>query len=112
MTQSKQYQIAENSLTLRVKPSPLFVRAVMFLLAFAFFLAPVSGILVSLFSGQGFHIGYLIGGFIFGVLGFYLLRIALWNTYGTEFITFHPDHINYIADYGWFKDGKLSLIHI
>lgn len=42
-------------------------------------------------------------------MGFYLLRIALWNTYGKEIITFNNDIIDYIADYGWFKDSKKQI---
>ncbi len=38
-------------------------------------------------------------------MGFYLLRIALWNTYGKEEITFNGSNIEYFADYGWFKDS-------
>lgn len=37
--------------------------------------------------------------------GFYLLRVALWNHYGKEILTFTPESISYIADYGKFKDG-------
>ncbi|WP_117883577.1 hypothetical protein [Aureibaculum luteum] len=57
------------------------------------------------FGGE-FHIGYIIGLFLFCLLGFYLLRISLWNTYGEEIIVFNKSTINYEADYGWFKDGR------
>lgn len=102
----KQYQLNNNVLTLKVKRAPLFVRSIMFLFAFLFFLVPLTGMILGLAMGKGMHIGYLIGLFFFGVMGFYLLRIALWNTYGLETITFKKDKIEYIADYGWFKDGK------
>ena len=52
------------------------------------------------------HFGFIIGMFVFGVLGFYMLRISLLNTFGKEIITFENTNITYIADYGWFKDGK------
>lgn len=67
---------------------------------------PLMGMILHLASGKGMHIGFVIGLFVFGLLGFYLLRVFLWNTYGKETITFTADTIAYVADYGWFKDGK------
>lgn len=65
--------------------------------------------ILGLAMGKGMHIGYLIGLFFFGLLGFYMLRVTLWNTYGKETITFENNNITYIADYGWFKDGKKQI---
>lgn len=56
--------------------------------------------------GKGLHVGYIIGIFFFGIMGFYMLRLSLWNTYGRETITFNSTEIIYTADYGWFTDGK------
>ncbi|GAA3610318.1 hypothetical protein GCM10022396_29370 [Flavivirga amylovorans] len=39
-------------------------------------------------------------------MGFYLLRVSLWNTYGYETIFFNEQKLTYEANYGWFKDGK------
>jgi len=102
----KQYQLNGNVLTLNVKKAPAFLRSVMFLFAFLFFIMPLAGMVLYMAIGNGFHIGFLFGMFFFGLMGFYLLRIALWNTYGNEVISITKNHINYIADYGWFKDGK------
>ncbi|WP_107037552.1 hypothetical protein [Brumimicrobium mesophilum] len=104
-----QYQITENQIILNVKKSNLFVRGTMFLFAFLFFLFPLISIILSISLGFGMHIGYFIILFIFGILGFYLLRIALWNTFGKEVIEISNTQINYIADYGWFKDGKKHI---
>jgi hypothetical protein len=60
----------------------------------------------SMASGNGFHFGFLIGIGIFGLIGFYLLRVFLWNSYGKETISFNNNNITYEADYKWFKDGK------
>lgn len=109
MTETKQYQLNKNELTLTVKKAPLFVRSVMFIFAFLFFLLPLTGMILGLSMGKSMHIGYLIGLFIFGFFGFYLLRIALWNTYGQETIVFNRNNVEYIADYGWFKDGKRQI---
>lgn len=103
---NKQYELNKNSLELRVKKAPLFVRSVMFFFTFLFFLLPLTGMILGLSMGKGMHIGYLIGLFVFGLLGFYMLRMSLWNTYGKETISFNRENVTYLADYGWFKDGK------
>ena len=38
-----------------------------------------------------------------------MLRISLWNTYGSETIKFDKEIVTYEADYGWFKDGKKTV---
>ncbi|MBD0831126.1 hypothetical protein [Aestuariibaculum sediminum] len=96
-------------MTLKVKKAPLAIRCAMFLFAFACFVLPLSGVVMSIYEGQGFHFGFLIGLFLFGLLGFYLLRLSLWNTYGQETIKFETGSIDYEANYGWFKDGKKQI---
>lgn len=105
----KQYNIKENALILKVKKSPIIVRGIMFIFSFASFILPLMGMIMAITLGKQFHIGYLIGLFLFGLLGFYLLRISLWNTYGEEKITLLTTTIEYEANYGWFKDGKKTI---
>lgn len=105
----KQYELDGKTLKLKVKKSPLFVRGTMFLFAFLFFIMPLTGMLLYMASGNGFHIGFAIGMFFFGLLGFYLLRIALWHTFGSEVLTFSKKNIEYVANYGWFKDGMKQI---
>ena len=102
----KQHELNNGELTLRVNRSPIFVRIVIFLFAFLFFLLPLVGMILSILMGNGFHIGFLIGIGFFGLMGFYLLRIGLWNTYGTEIIKLQSGKVVYEANYGWFKDAK------
>lgn len=102
----KQYELNNNMLILSVKKAPMFVRAIMYLFSFLFFLLPLTGMILGLVMGKGMHFGYLIGLFFFGLMGFYMLRMSLWNTYGKEIIVFNQKNIEYSADYGWFKDGK------
>lgn len=102
----EQYQFDDNKVILKVKQSPILVRVFMFSFAFLFFLMPLTGIFVYMSFGNRFHIGFLFGLFFFGIMGFYLLRIALWNTYGKEIISLNQNKISYSADYGWFKDGE------
>ena len=103
---NRQYELNKNVLELRVKKASLFVRSVLFLFTILFFSLPLFGIILRLTMGDGLHFGNIVLLIIFGVLGFYMLRISLWNTYGKETITFESNHVIYIADYGWFKDGK------
>lgn len=109
MNDSKQYQIDGSKLTLSVKKAPLLVRLVMFLFSILSFLFPLLGMICGLAMGTGMHIGYLIMLFIFGLVGFYVLRISLWNTYGKETVIFKEKIIEYYADYGWFKDGRKQM---
>ncbi len=101
----RQYNIEKNKLILKVEKTPLFVRTTLFVFSILFFLLPLASTITSIVLGNGFHITFLIGIFIFSIMGFYLLRIALWNTYGKEEITFNGSNIEYFADYGWFKDS-------
>lgn len=100
----KQYELKGNNLILRVKQAPTFVRGLLFVIAFLFFIHPLIGIVFYAPFGGGFHFWYFIWFTVYGVLGFYLLRLALWNTYGKEKITIGKNSVNYFVDYGWFKD--------
>lgn len=105
-----QYNFKNNILNLKVKRSPLAVRIVMFFFAFAFFVFPVVGAIVGMLMGSGLQFGYFIGIGLFSLMGFYLLRVSLWNTYGEENIEILANKVVYEANYGWFKDGKKELV--
>lgn len=106
----QQYYYQNNILQLKVKKSPFLVRAIMFILAFSFFILPIFGAIFSIAMGGGLHIGFFIGIGIFSLFGFYLLRMSLWNTYGEETIQILDNKIVYEANYGWFKDGKKEIL--
>ncbi|HHC79474.1 MAG TPA: hypothetical protein ENK46_06300 [Flavobacteriia bacterium] len=101
----KQYILKDNKLTLKVKKTSLYIRLIMFFFSFLFFLLPLMVTFSAIAMGNRFHIGFLFGLFFFGLLGFYLLRVALWNTYGKEELIFAKNKITYLADYGWFRDS-------
>ena len=105
----KQYKFENNLLKLRVKKSSVFICAVMFLFAFLFFVSPTIAMISSVADGKDFHFGFIISIGVFGLMGFYLLRIALWNSFGSEEIKFDKNTITYEADYRWFKDGIKTL---
>jgi energy-coupling factor transporter transmembrane protein EcfT len=106
----QQYNIENNRLVLSVKKSPLFIRIILFFFTSLFFLLPTTAFLVgSIFFGYGFHIAYLFAFVFFGLLGFYMLRVTLWNTYGEEILTIENDSLIYVANYGWFKDKVKNI---
>ncbi|TDO95626.1 hypothetical protein [Flavobacterium sp. 245] len=106
----KQFNFVNNTLNLKVKKSPFLVRALLFVLAFLFFVFPLGGAIFGIANGGGLQIGYFIGIGIFSLIGFYMVRIALWNTYGEETIQILENKIIYEANYGWFKDGKKETL--
>lgn len=108
----QQFNFKNNTLNLKVKKSPFLIRIIMFFFAFASFILPVFGTIWGLALGGGLEIGYFIGIGLFSVMGFYLLRVALWNTYGEETIEILENKITYEANYGWFKDGKKEMAMI
>lgn len=109
MIESKHYQLKENQLTLKVKKAPYYIRIVFLIIAILFFTIPLIGLIFNTTLGGDFHVGFLIGMFLFGILGIYILRIYLWNTRGVEVLMWTEDNISYYADYGIFKDGKKEL---
>lgn len=109
--QARNITIEGNEIIMHVKKANLFARIMMFGFAFISFLLPISGTLGSIISGNGFHFAFLIAIFLFGLIGFYLLRSALWNTRGIETIKFKGSRIIYTAHYGWFKD-RINEYHL
>lgn len=53
-------------------------------------------------GAMGFALGMLI-------LAVYWLRLILWNSGGREILTLKAHQLEYVADYGLFKDGHTSL---
>lgn len=104
------YNFHSNILNLKVKKSTLFVRFILFTLSFCFFVFPFLGLIFGVVLGSGLQIGNFIAIGIFYLMGFYLLRLSLWNTYGEENIQFFENSITYEASYGWFKDAKKEFL--
>lgn len=102
----KQYSLQQNELILTVKRAPIAIRLVLFLFSAVFFLLPIMWFMINVSAKNGLHMGLFIFMIIFGLCGFRLLRISLWNTYGREIIHFNENEFTYVADYKWFKDGR------
>lgn len=104
-----QFVLENNEIKLSVRKSPFIIRIVLYIFAFAFFIFPTAGAIVSIALGEGLNFGFIIGIGVFSLLGFYLLRVSLWNTYGEEIIRYSKEEIIYEANYGWFRDAKKTI---
>lgn len=98
-----------DKITLKGRKSSLLISIILFPTSFLFFLLPIYGLTLSLFHGNGITFFSIIIIAIFFMLGYYLLRISLWNTFGKEIIWIGHEKIVYEADYGWFKGDKKEI---
>lgn len=94
----------KQNLILRVKKSPLLGRVLLYLITFLSIALPLGGFIPNIINGGELKFFNLVFLFIFGLIAFYMLRVSLWNTYGSEFIQFDNNKLTYVADYHWFKD--------
>ena len=106
-----QYKIEGNSLILSVKKAPVAVTATLFVLAFLFCVTPAIAVVGAVYSGRPFQLQFLIYIGVFAIAGFYMLRLALWNTFGCEKLVFTANTVSYAANYGWFRDGKRTIVY-
>ena len=104
-----QFSFENNQLKLKVSKTPVFVSLILIIITFLCFALPIFGIVFNAVEGNGIKIGGILVFGVFCLIGFYLLRISLWNSYGQEIIKFNENEIIYIADYRWFKDGEKTL---
>ncbi|WP_443939252.1 hypothetical protein [Pedobacter sp. MW01-1-1] len=104
-----QFSLENKLLTFKVAKSSIFVRIILFIVTFLCFALPLFGIVLNVVEGNGLNfISVLVLG-VFSLIGFYMLRISLWNNFGEEIIHFNDNQIEYFADYRWFKDGIKTL---
>ncbi len=101
--------ITTNQILINHTKTPWLIRAVLTLICLICGIIPILFTYVMLTNAQELHIGIFISYFIFGLLGFLMLRIVLWNTFGKEIISLSQDKITYVADYKYFKDGQKEL---
>ena len=67
---------------------------------------PILGMVLNFINGAAFHFGYLIGLGLFSLVGFYFVRLFLWNTYGKEVIEIGDSTVSYYVDYRYFKGNQ------
>ncbi len=93
--------------TIGTKKAPIFIRIFLILIMSILILIPIT--VIALTYENGPHMGILISFIICWGVGFYLLKIVLWNTIGQEVLTVNPEKISYLADYRFFKDGRKEI---
>ncbi len=104
-----QIEINGSQLTIFTKKTPVFIRIVLTLMLTISALFPLAATFFVLIYGDGPHIGIAFSFALCWGIGFYLLRITLWNSVGREILTLSPTMITYIADYRLFKDGRQEI---
>jgi hypothetical protein len=104
-----QVNIQENKITISVNKAPLFIRVVLSIFIVFLALIPLAVTFFALTYGDGLHIGIAFSFLIGWGVGFYLLRITLWNSVGREILSLNPESIVYLADYILFKDGRQKI---
>jgi hypothetical protein len=106
---AKQIEINGSELTISVKKTPLVIRIILSIVLSIMVFIPILATYFVLTDGDGFHIGLAFSFLFFWVLGFYILRIILWNSFGREIIVLGREKIQYTADYKYFKDGRKEI---
>ncbi len=106
MNPHKQFEFKSNKLILYVKKVPIWIRIILIVLSISSFVASFYGIMYLFTTNEKFNFLSIIFPVVAILTGIQMGRFFLWNTYGKELIHFTSKGIEYIADYGWFKDGK------
>jgi hypothetical protein len=101
-----QIDLKENQLVLKEKRGPLVARLFIYLLTIFVIILPLGGFFANVLN-DGITIMSVVFYGIFGLIAWYMIRVSLWNTYGTEIIHFQKNKFNYTANYQWFK-GSLK----
>jgi hypothetical protein len=70
-----------------------------------FFIAPTLGFFIGFLNGSA-SIGSIFGIGFLGLIGFFLLRFSLWNTYGKEVIRISDGKLEYYGDFKYFQFNK------
>ncbi|NOU61374.1 hypothetical protein [Marinifilum caeruleilacunae] len=96
-------------ITFNSPQSSRFSRIVLQTFMILFFTIPVlSTILVAITIGE-VSPAIVIFYIVFGLCGYYFLRLFLWNKYGKEMIYLDTRKITYEADYKMFKSNKVEI---
>lgn len=111
MKNSKRYSLTDNILELYVKKSPPIGRGFILFLAFISVALPIMGMVFRFMDGGSFHFGFIIGLGAFSLIGFYFVRLFLWNTYGKEVITIGETTVSYYVDYHYFKGNQQEITY-
>ncbi|WP_100894259.1 hypothetical protein [Cellulophaga sp. RHA19] len=104
-----QIEISGLRLTIFTKKTPVFIRIVLTLFLTILTLIPLAATFFVLTYGDGPHIGIVFSFILCWGVGFYLLRITLWNSVGREVLNLEAKRISYMTDYRLFKDRRQEI---
>ena len=99
----------DSQLSILATKAPLIIRIVLALALLALILIPIAVTIVILTWFDGLELGIVFSFILCWGVGFYLLRLILWNSFGRETLILNPDKIIYLADYRLFKDGREEI---
>lgn len=111
MKHTQRHTLNHKTLELYVKKSPPIGRGFILFLAFVMVALPIMGMVYNYQDGGAFHFGFLIGLGLFSLVGFYFVRLYLWNTYGKEVIKIGNSSVNYYVDYHYFKGNQKEITY-
>lgn len=100
------------ALSLKVKPVPFLVKLVILLFGIAAIVLPIAFfILQASGSKMGYkvHFAHLL---IFAIqvgVAYFLLRLYLWNAFGTEHFTYANKQLVHWVSYKWFRQQKHAI---
>ncbi len=104
--ENNQIKIEGNQVIIKSSKSPLAIRITLIVILLICILIPIVATISIMSERKGLHIGIFIAFLFFWGIGFYMLRLILWNTFGREIITLEKDTLTYEADFRYFRDGK------
>ncbi|NCP85604.1 MAG: hypothetical protein GW823_12125 [Bacteroidetes bacterium] len=96
------------TIVIKGKSTPVLIKIILAIFLVICILMPIGATIFS-FGESGLHIGIVFSFILFWGIGFYLLRVILWNTFGQETLLLNTKKILYLADYKYFKDGKREI---
>lgn len=110
---SKQIEVVEESdvfhLVIRQGKAPFSIRLFLSIFMIIGFVTPVISLAVSFYKDLEIGFSFITTVIIGLLVGFYLLRLILWNTYGKEILSVSADRIDYYCDYRYFRGNRKSL---
>src|SRR5690606_18335443 len=104
-----QIKIEDSKLTIFARKAPIIIRIFLVLIITVLALIPFAIVYFVFSDGNGLHIGIAFSFMLCWGIGFYVLRLFLWNSYGREILILNKNNIIYLADYRLYKDGKRKI---
>lgn len=102
-------EINGDQILIYARKGPIGIRLFLWVILAINLLAPIASGIFYLSQGDGPHIGIFISIGLTWLIGYPLLRIILWNSFGKEVISLLDNKITYTADYKWFS-GSMKTI--